>query len=485
MSITSTMNNALSGLTAVSRQADVVSQNVSNAMTEGYARRQVNLSSQTVGGDGSGVKVDSVTRNVNKVVLADRRLADAESGNAGLKADLYQQIEQTLGTPEDPGSLSSRIAALEASLVEAASRPDSETRLQNVVSSADDLATKLNEVTRVIQGARTDADQKIGQQVEQLNEYLSGVDRLNAEILAARSSGRDANGLMDERQRMVDRIAEIVPVREVARQNDQVALFTTGGAILLEGNPAEIGFSPSGVITADMSYGGSGILGGLTINGQPVSPADSGVLGGGTLGALFAVRDEIATEAQTQVDAFARNLVDRFQSTTTDPTLAPGDAGLFTDGSGAFDPLDEVGLAGRISLNALVDPAQGGDLWRLRDGLGAAAPGPVGDASQLNRLADALTDPVVPASGSFIGAARSTSALAADVLSQVSGGRQRAEQTEVFATTRQDALTELQLQDGVDTDQEMQRLLIVEQAYAANARVLKAADELIQQLIGL
>lgn len=485
MSITATMNNALTGLTAVSRQADVVSQNVANALTDGYARRQVNLSPQSVGGTGAGVKVDGVTRNVNMVVLTDRRLADAETGNAGMKAEFYQRIEQTIGTPDDSGSLSGRLAALESALIEAASRPDSETRLQTVVTSATNLTDKIGAISGEIQQARTDADQGIAQQVAALNDYLAGIDRLNAEILAARSSGRDANGLMDERQRLVDRISTIVPVREVPRQNDQIALFTTGGAILYEGNPAQIGFTPSGVITADMQYGGGGVLSGLTINGFPVSPADSGVMGGGTLGALFAVRDEIAPEAQAQLDAFSRDLVARFQSPATDPTLAPGAAGLFTDGGAAFDPLNEVGLAGRLRLNALVDPAQGGALWRLRDGIGAAAAGPVGDAAQLNRLSDAMTAPVVPVSGGFIGAARSSSALAADVLSQIAGGRQRAEQTEVYATTRQEALKALQMQDGVDTDQEMQMLLIVEQAFAANARVLKAADELIQQLIGL
>ena len=489
MSITATMNNALTGLTAVSRQADVVSQNVANALTDGYARRQVNLSPQSVGGTGAGVKVDSVTRNVNMVVLTDRRLADAETGNAGLKADFYQRIEQTIGTPDDPGSLSGRLAELESTLIEAASRPDSETRLKAVVTAAGNLTDKITTISREIQQARTDADQGIAQQVAALNEHLAGIDRLNAEILAARASGRDANGLMDERQRLVDRIATIVPVREVAREKDQIALFTTGGAILLEGNPAEIGFTPSGVIGAGMTYGGTGVLSGLTINGFPVSPADSGVMGGGTLGALFAVRDQIAPEAQAQIDAFSRDLVTRFQSTTTDPSLTAGMAGLFTDGGAAFDasdPANEIGLAGRLRLNALVDPAQpGGALWRLRDGLGAASAGPVGNAAQLNRLADALTAPVVPVSGSFIGAARTSSALAADVLSQIAGGRQRAEQTEVYATTRQEALKALQMQDGVDTDQEMQMLLTVEQAFAANARVLKAADELIQQLIGL
>ena len=54
MGITNALNNAVSGLNAVARAADVVSSNVSNALTDGYARRQLHLSSQTLGGDGAG-----------------------------------------------------------------------------------------------------------------------------------------------------------------------------------------------------------------------------------------------------------------------------------------------------------------------------------------------------------------------------------------------------------------------------------------------
>jgi flagellar hook-associated protein 1 len=39
--------------------------------------------------------------------------------------------------------------------------------------------------------------------------------------------------------------------------------------------------------------------------------------------------------------------------------------------------------------------------------------------------------------------------------------------------------------NGVDTDQEMQKLLIIEQAYSANAKVVQTMDELIQILMGL
>jgi flagellar hook-associated protein 1 FlgK len=229
---------------------------------------------------------------------------------------------------------------------------------------------------------------------------------------------------------------------------------------------------------------GSGALSGFTINGMPVPSGDAGVLGGGTLGAAVAIRDDLAPRAQAQFDALARDLIERFETPTVDPTLAPGQPGLFTDGGQVLDPLLEEGLAGRIRLNALVDPARGGQLWHLRDGLGAAASGNVGNAALLNALGTALSDPRTPSSGSFIGA-RSAAGLASDVLSGIASARQQEEFRQSYTVARQGALTELQLSDGVDTDAEMQQLLLVEQAFAANARVIQTVDELIQQLIRL
>lgn len=484
MSLSTSLANALSGLTASSRAAGVISSNVANALTEGYARRELHLSSQSLGGTGAGVQVDGITRSVNVAVLADRRLADADAGNAGLRTGFLSRVETLLGNPEDAGSLAARIAGIEASLVQAASRPDSQARLQGVVDAANALTDHLGALTDDVQQARMDADAGIARQVATLNTSLTQIDRLNAEILAQRAAGRDATALMDQRQLLVDRVAEIVPVREVPRDRDQIALFTTGGAILLEGNPAVIGFTPAGVITADMTIG-SGALSGLTINGMPVPSTDDGVLGGGTLGATLAIRDDLAPGAQRQLDALARDLIERFEAPGVDPTLTPGQPGLFTDAGAVLDPLLEEGLAGRLRLNALVDPAAGGQLWRLRDGLGAAAPGNVGDATRLTSLGAALSTGRVPSSGGFIGAARSASGLAADVLSGIASARQQAEFRESFSVSRQEALTELHLADGVDTDAEMQNLLLVEQAYSANARVIQVIDDLLQQLVRL
>ena len=321
MGLSTSLANALTGLSAASRRAEVVSSNVANALTPGYARREVGLSAQSLGGNGAGVKIDGVTRSVNQSVLNDRRLADADAENAGLKAGFLTNIEKAIGEPGTAGSLTGQIAALDAAIVQAASRPDSQARLQNVLSAASDLASKFKSLTSTLQQGRMDADDSIARQVSELNRSLVQIDELNAGILAQRSAGNDATALMDQRQKLVDRVSEIVPVREVARAHDQISLYTTGGAVLLEGNPATIGFSPVGIITADMTLS-SGALSGLTLNGMMMSAADGQVLGGGSLGAQFAIRDTLAPQIQTQIDALARDLVEFFRLVADEKCVA-------------------------------------------------------------------------------------------------------------------------------------------------------------------
>lgn len=482
MSITLALSNALSGLTAASRMAEVVASNTANAMTEGYARREVQLTSQMLGTRGAGVAVTGINRAVNETVLQDRRLADASAQNASMRTDFFSQMEGWLGNPEEAGSLSTQMSNLEATLVEAASRPDSEPRLTAVLDAAKAITTHLNETSDNIQRARMTADQSIASQVDRLNETLGQIDTLNASILSDRTSGHDISALLDQRQVLVDQVSTIVPVRQVARDNQQISLVTTGGAVLLEGNPAKIGFEPVGVITPDMTQG-SGALSGLTINGTQIATGEDRLMGGGSLGALFVIRDELAPQAQTQLDAYARNLIERFSDPAIDPTLNAGDPGLFTDAGGALDITDELGLSGRISINAIADPDQGGALWHLRDGLGATSAGSVGNSQTLSALTDALTAQTTPASGGFGVSKHSASSLAANLISEFSTKRQNAETTESFASARHQTLNDLVLADGVDTDQELQTLLQVERSYAANAKVMQTVDTLIQTLL--
>ena len=480
MSMSSALNNAVSGLTANARMAEVVSSNLSNALTDGYARRSVELSSVQVGGVGAGVRVDSITRNVDAGLLADRRVAEAGLRGQERTADTTQRLQQALGTPEDPAGLGGQLAALESALISASSDPASETRLAEVVASLQDVTNTLQANTRSVQSLRQEADADIARDIDVLNAALVQVDELNDDILRVNASGNDPSALLDARQRAVDQIAEIVPVREVTRSNGTIGLMTTNGTTLLDGRPVQFEFTPTPTITGDMTLA-SGALGGISVDGVPLDPATGvGRLDGGSLGASFALRDQTLVDVQEGLDEIAADLIARFQDPANDPTLAPGDVGLLTDEGGVLDITDLPGLAGRITVNPAIVSEEGGDPTLLRDGLGATAAGPAGDPTQLNRWVSALETVRSDTPGA---ASRSADGRVAAFSSDLGATRLSAEEQLSFSTARWETLREAELANGVDTDVELQILLQVEQAYAANARVIETVDFMMQRLM--
>lgn len=482
MTITSALNSAMSGLRAASRASELVSSNIANASTPGYARRTLAISSSTTG-QSAGVHIDGVQRHTDNQLISDRRLAGSEFGYRSETTSYLNRVEDMVGTPDQQGSLSARLADFENGLIVASSRPDAVERLNGTAQNASDLVTSINDVADGIQTARSDADKSIADQVTRLNDTLKNVETLNIRITAANARNADVSALQDQRSVLIDEISEMVPVRTVDRDHGTVALYTTGGAVLLDGRAAEVGFESSNVITPYMSID-DGSLSGLTINGYSINTSStSGRLHGGTLGAQFEIRDELAPEAQNQIDAMARDLIERFEDPAVDPTLAAGDPGLFTDSGAAFDPTLDVGLASRLTLNTLVDPAQGGESWRLRDGLGATTPGAEGDATLLNALSDALTDPRAQTTDVFGTSALNATDIAASFASQLGAERLRQDQQLSFASAQFYELTQLELADGVDTDAELQLLMVLEQAYAANARVIETVDEMFDALL--
>lgn len=483
MSISGALSNALSGLTASSRSAEMVSNNIANALNEGYARRELVLGPRSLGGTGQGVAVTGISRAVNLVLLSDRRVAQAGTGDRQTRAQYFTKLETAIGAPGAEGSLTNRIAAMETALLEAASRPESEGRLAKVADTARALAKQISAAATSVQGIRADADHQIGADVDRVNAAMSRVAEMNVEIRSHLSSGRDPSALMDQRQQLVDQISSVVPLREVQRDHGQIALFTTGGAVLVDGRANAFGFTAAGVVEPDMTVGAGG-LSGLTLDGLPIATSGPySTISGGTLAADFAVRDDLAPAAQTRLDAVARDLIERFDS--LDSTLAAGNPGLFTDAGGAFLPVNEVGLAQRLSLNPAADLAQGGALWRLRDGLGAVTPGPTGNSTLLGALQSALTASRQPASGDFLPGLRSFSGLNADMLSAISTARLSADTEASFSAAKSESLKVQELQGGVDTDREMQDLLQIEKAYAANAKVIQTVDEMLDLLLGI
>lgn len=484
MSISSALSNALSGLTASAANAQVVSANVANALTPGYAPRSISLSARG-GGRAGGVMIQGIVRDVDAGLLSARRGADARLANAQVGAGFLSGIERLVGPPGGTASLSGRLAALEADLVTAASKPEEESRLRAVSQQAGGLAAAIRDMSRGIQQLRGDAEARIERAVADANTRLREIHTLNARIADASNKGHPTAAFEDQRRVVLDGLAELVPIRLTTRDNGTVAVYSTGGATLLDGRPAEFSFTAGNIVMPHMTIG-NGLLNGLTLNGRAIPPSGAeSPIEGGRIAGLFELRDRLAPDAQTRLDAVARDLVARFQDPAIDPTRPPGAPGLFTDGGAAFVAANETGLALRLALNPLVDPAAGGAVWRLRDGLGAGAPTDPGNAALLHDLSAALSRPGALASGDLGASERSLSGHLATFMSFIGQDRLSLDRAVSFATAQQAGLLETEQGMGVDTDAEMQKLLLVEQAYTANARVVTVIGDLIDTLMGI
>lgn len=483
MSITSALSSALSGLTASSRAADVVSSNIANAMTDGYGTRRIDLASRQAGGTGSGVRVIGIVRLEDTVLLGQRRQASADLGSNQTTANFMTRLEAMIGAPDDPGSLSARMADFEGKLVTAANAPWNATHLSSAVQGAQAFAEALNSLSDGIQAERKNADASIGRAVDQINSALEGLADLNSRILSVNSNGGDAASLMDAQNQLIEEIAPLIPIQTRRDDAGRLTMYSDDGHVLLSHRAATIGFNPAPAMDAHLALD-AGNLSGLTINGKTMRMDGSyPAFDGGQLSAMFEVRDTLGPEAQARLDGIAMDLAERFDAAGLDPSIAAGSPGLFTDAGNLVDGINEEGLAARLAVNAAVIPEEGGAVWRLRDGLGAATEGPTGNTTFLSAQFNSLTAPQTTSSAAFSSTQRTMSGLISENLSVVGFARSTAEMSLSRASAQHTALERAELAGGVDTDAELQQLLRIEQMYAANARVVTVADQLMEELL--
>ena len=489
MTLTRALSNAHSGLTAASFRADIASSNISNALTPGYVRRDVVTTERTVAGTGNGVNISHISRAQELSLTRARRDADGALSQSSVLADSYNALTQKMGLPGDPYGLFNAVDSVEASLRDLQATPESDAYQFAAFTALQDLVGEFNALSQFASEMRSGADRDIARDVTIVNNALYRIQELNGDIGGMNEGSGEAAALEDQRQQLIDTIAEIIPIRDIQRDDGQVEILTESGVFLLAGSVYEVEFTAAGVIPDGHRYGETpAYLSGLFVGDQEITPGSGSVhsIDGGRLGGLFMVRDQVAPDFSDALDALAGDLISRFEIDAIDPTTPAGAPGLLTDNGIAFDASNIRGLAGRISINNAVDPDAGGSLWRLRDGLGAVAPGAASDASIITGLLNAMTDRGPSPSGLPVTGQHSSTELVASFASII--GNQSIRQDAIYTgnLARQTQLADAELsQIAVDTDLELQKLIMIEQSYAANARVIQTVSDMLDQLLRL
>lgn len=488
MSLTSAINNANSGLANAGYRAEISASNIANATTPGYVRRTVTSSELVSGGQGNGVTIDGVERLQDTGLSRLRREADSSLARNSALSHAYSQLNTELGEPGSGYGLFQAVENLEHSFASLQATPESSALQNAAVSAASELTGQFNELASYGLAMRQGAEKQIAQDVQTVNQALVRLDQINGEVASLRAASGNATPLEDERQTLLDTISEIIPVKDITRENGRIEVLTTSGIFLLSGSIHELSFEQTPVFNHQYRYDETGSLGlsGLFVGEQEITPGSSSqhAVTNGSFAGQFAIRDEVATGFTDQLDSLAADLINRFSDSTVDPSLGVNMPGLFTDAASTVDASYIVGAASRISINARLDPAQGGDPSRLRDGIESTSAGNVANGTIITNLYNTL----ISSSRNPIGVGDNESVSIADGMAAFTSniGEQSLRYNAINSSVaaRRDVLSNAELSaSGVDTDQELQDLLIIEQAYAANARVIQTVGDMIDRLL--
>lgn len=467
MSLTSALNAAANGLSTTQTLSRVTAGNVSNAMTPGYVRREALLVSTGTG----GAVVGEIRREVDAALV---RMARNENGKMTRQQAIYEGLRDYtlfLGQPGDGTSPADKFSAFETALTTLVNMPSSAGAQAGAVYAAEDLAETVRGASDTLANVRSDVDMEIRYEVADLNQALYDLATLNQKMREFLPGSLEAAEFGDRVDGLLDQVAGIADIRVTRSADGWINVYTTGGAALLEGDKVH-----------DVTFNaGDGTFFAGT---QEITPGKSGVRGleQGSLAGFAELKSDIIPRFQLQLDEYARGLIEAFE--TSDASLSAGQAGLFTDNGLAFDPTQLEGLAGRLRVNDAVLDSAGGAAWRIRDGMGAAVPGDAADATQIQAFMDALENLAGADPATGIGAGITVSAFAAEFVTSQSTLRARAESdfnaarsaAEVVQSSRESFA-------GVNIDDEMQKLLLIEQSYAANSKMLTAVAEMLDTLL--
>ncbi|GER08589.1 flagellar hook-associated protein [Iodidimonas muriae] len=483
MSLTLALSNAQSGLRSAQQQISTTSVNIANASTAGFVRKDSTLSSLVLGGAGSGVVTSQERSAVDERLLRDIRLEEARLADAQIRSEALSRYAEVFGDPAQERSISFMIEGLADSFRTLFDQPASATAQNAVLDAAYDLVGGFQTIQAAITSEREASEQAIGFAVEEANLALNRVEDLNRSIRRAQAVGEDASDLRDERDRQISALSQIVGIRSFEREDGEMVVLSSEGVTLVDGRARQIDFTAASFVDPSVTLGTG--LSGLSVEGTDITPGGGGAMavGSGKLAGLFTLRDTVFPDFQAQVDGLASGVLVQFQN--ADASLPPGGAGLFTDASAVHDPLAfAAGLAGRIAVNdGQVDPAAGGVLSRLRDGVAAATPGDSADSTQVAAFLDGLTGTASFPPGTGLSASDSLLGFSALMMDAQQSMRVNADGEVASRSIVRDTLTlRFVDQTGVNVDAEAQRLLVIEQAFSANARVVAAVQTMFDEL---
>ena len=350
MSLSSALSIAMSGLSANQVGLSIVSSNVANASTPGFASESVNLVEQGTGGVGTGVQVAGINRALDTFVQSQLRTETSGDGFADQTSSVLQQLQNVYGTPGGQGTLETAFSNLTTAVQGLQANSGAAPAQSAIVTAAQNMAQVLNSTTQGIQGLRTNVQQDIATSVSSANADMTQIANLNTQLQGLSPTDPSAATLEDQRDTAINQLAQLMGINVTTGGNNQVTIYTNTGVQLVGAQASTLSFNGPSTLGASNLYStnptqnGVGTITLTSPSGATVDMNATNSITSGQIGADLQLRDTTLVQAQNQVDQLAATMSSALSDTTTAGTAV-------TSGAQAGFTLDLANLQPGNTIN--------------------------------------------------------------------------------------------------------------------------------------
>ena len=329
MGLSQALATAMSGLRATQASLSLVSSNVANAETPGYVRKTVNQVAGLTGDYSSSVLLNGVNRQLDQYLQTQIRTEASGAAYADIRSTYLANLQNVYGNPGDTGSIENAFNNFLTALQGLSTSPDSQSARIGVVNAARTMAQQLNATTQGIQSLRANAEAGINNSVNTANNAMAQIAAINKQLKNNGQTDASTASLLDQRDQYIDQLSQLMDIRTVTNDLNQVTVFTNSGVQLVGTEAAKLSFNAQGTVTPNTLYNSNPAqsnVGTITINfphGGSYDMVSTNSIRSGKIAAYLELRDNTLVKAQAQIDQFAASMSSALSDKTTAGVAAP------------------------------------------------------------------------------------------------------------------------------------------------------------------
>jgi len=465
MSLFGALSSATSGLRVIQGQIQLVSDNVARSDDPNRTRHVLE---QTVDKTGS-VTIAQYSRQIDRALRAQYESTIAEEAGAQTTATFMRRIMDMMGASANgKPPLIAAVEGFQKAWTDLDATPESTVAQGQVVQFGEAMAREIRRISQGVEDMDARLRIEIQENVTRLNDALAEIDRLNVDVIRLRSVGEPSMNQEDQRDKLVREVAELTSVRVVERSDGRLSLFTPTGLALIDAGPARLSYQNGRLVSASSN-----------------TPIDSHMQEG-RLGALLEmVSDGSLTDPPTpasrtpsaEIIRKLRSQLDALAGAFTAPTR-PGEPTSFADAYDAGEPeageLRSQFFTGTTRFSITINEnLLTGEVAIKQDAIARTT-------AAMTDVGRSLTaDGVTITNTTYVG-------MTTTIVANWGNGTKSAEDhAKLAADFKAQLQSRYQSSTGVNLDEEIATLQILQRNYSASARVMQVINTMFDALEGI